>query len=188
MTAIASQSAPLIEMRIKPWIDYIHLESLRMIFSGLLAKEYLFIVYYSIVFMKNRNNDQLTEKASEQPLGQAYCILLEPNGNRKPVGGRGGRNESQHFQHTQAQNITLGGVLVLKHCQKHHFQHPQAQNIAYSDVLSQAAIPPAGRPFLFENTAKIIRANLHKRRTSQIAAFCRNPPPPRRRTRGDSSL
>ena len=30
VTAIASQSAPLIEMRIKPWIDYIHLESLQM--------------------------------------------------------------------------------------------------------------------------------------------------------------
>ena len=72
-----------------------------------------------------------------------------------------GGNESQHFQHTQAQNITLGGVLVLKHCQKHHFQHPEAQNIAYSDVLSQATIPPQAD---------------------------RNPPPPRRRTRGDSRL
>ncbi len=54
----------------------------------------------------------------------------------------GGGGESQHFQHTQAQNITLGGVLVLKHCQKHNFQHPQAQTIAYRDVLSQATTPP----------------------------------------------
>ena len=79
-------------------------------------------------------------------------------------------NENQHFQHTQAQNITLGGVLILKHCQKHHFQHPQAQNIAYSDVLSQATIPP-GRPFLFENTVKIIIFNLRKRKSRHFVAI-----------------
>ena len=75
----------------------------------------------------------------------------------------GGGSESQHFQHTQAQNITLGDVLVLKHCQEHRPEHRAWRRFV------TGRRPPAGGPFLFENIVKITIFNLRKRRTSQIA-------------------